>query len=206
MVAQTLRFNRAIVAFRSRLPEFGAIDSLAMTLTVPARARPLGNPGFGGRGALLDLGIHLLDLARYLTDSDPMVEACVLDRLPLAGFDTRADIRLSTTEGLTMNLLVAWSQTERIGTAEASGRRGCLSVDWIMHGLIDKREGRSPVSWTEQDRPTILTVLSTFLEAITRNKPLPVPGQEGLEALRLVEACYRVAQGREIVDSEQQNS
>jgi predicted dehydrogenase len=206
MVAQTLRFNHAVEAFRRRLSDLGAIHSLVMTLSVPTRPRPSGNPGFGGRGVLLDLGIHVLDLARYLTGAHPRVETCVLDYLPPVGFDTRADIRLSTVEGLTMNLLVAWSQAERIGTAEASGPSGCLSVDWVKHGLIDRREGQAPISWTEPDRPTIAAVLSAFLEAIVHNRPLPVPGQEGLEALRLVESCYRMARCRDVAESEQQNN
>ena len=206
MVAQTLRFNRSVEAFRSHLPELGAIHSLTMTLTVPTRPRPAGNPGFGGRGVLLDLGIHVLDLARYLTGSHPKVEACVLDCLPAVGFDTRADIRLSTVEGVTMNLLVAWSQAERIGTAEASGPSGCLSVDWVKHGLIDRREGQAPVSWAEPDQPTIVAALTAFLEAVACDRPLPVPGQEGLKALRLVESCYRMAQCRDVTESEQRNS
>lgn len=205
MVAQTLRFNRALQAFRGRLSELGTIHSLAMTLAVPARARPAGNPAFGGRGALLDLGVHVLDLAHYLTGSRPRVEACVLDCLPLAGFETRADIRISTAEGLTMTLMVAWSQSERIGTAEAYGGNGGLSVDWVKHSLIDSREGQDPVAWTEPEQPTIAAVLSAFLEAIVSSKPVPVPGQEGLEALRLVEACYQMAQYRDGAGTEQRN-
>lgn len=205
MVAQTLRFNRALEAFRGRLPELGTIHTLMMTLAVPTRPRPPGNPGFGGKGVLLDLGIHVLDLARYLTGSRPRVEACVLDRLPLAGFETRADIRLSTAEGLTMNLLVAWSQSERIGTAEASGPTGCLSVDWVKHHLIVRQDGQAPAAWSEPEQPTIAAVLSAFLEAIACNKPLPVPGQEGLEALRLVETCYQIARCRDVAGPEQRN-
>lgn len=206
MVAQTLRFNRAVQAFRCTLPELGTIHSLNITLTVPTRPRPSGNPGFGGRGVLLDLGIHVLDLARWLTGAHPMVDSCVLDCLPSVGYETRADIRLSTVEGLTMNLLVAWSPTERIGTAEASGPRGRLSVDWVKHGLIDQREDQAPNSWTEPDRPTIAAVLSAFLEAIVHHRPLPVPGQEGLEALRLVESSYRTARCRDGTEPKPRNN
>ncbi|MEX5214209.1 MAG: Gfo/Idh/MocA family oxidoreductase [Nitrospiraceae bacterium] len=194
MVAQTLRFNRALDTFRSRLAECEAIDSLTMTLTVPARPRPRDNPGFGGRGVLLDLGIHLLDLARYLTDSAPRVEACIVDRLPPAGFDTRADIRLSTIDGISINLLVAWSQSERIGTVSASGSRDVLSADWVNHGLIHRRGEQASVAWQEPERPTITSVLSAFVQAVVHNRPMPIPGQDGLEALRLVESCYRIAQ------------
>ena len=203
MVAQTLRFNRSLEAFRCRLSELGLIHSLNITLTVPTRPRPPENPGFGGRGALLDLGIHTLDLARYLTGTCPRVEACWLDHLPPAGLDTRADIRLSTAQGLTLEVLVAWSQFSRVGTAEAAGPGGRLSVDWVNDHLIDRRNGKLPIEWTEANQPTIVAVLAGFLEAILHNRPVPVPGQEGLEALKLVEACYRMAICRETVGPEQ---
>jgi predicted dehydrogenase len=203
MVAQTLRFNRSLESFRLRLTEFGLIHSLNITLTVPTRPRPPENPGFGGRGVLLDLGIHTLDLARYLTGTCPVIEACWLDHLPPAGLDTRANIRLSTAQGLTMNLLVAWSESGRIGTAEATGAGGRLSVDWVNDRLIDRRDGKMPIEWTEPVQPTIVAVLAAFLDAIIHNRPVPVSGQEGLEALKLVEACYRMATCRETVGPEQ---
>ena len=54
--------------------------------------------------------------------------------------------------------------------------------------------------WHVENRPTVVTVLRLFLQAIERNTPMPVTGLDGQRAVEIADACYRSAEegGRNI--------
>ncbi len=71
MPAHTLRFDRAVLALKAQLPSAGPRRYLVLTNRVEARSDVLDDPNdYGGCGVLLEIGIHLLDLIRFLTGEE----------------------------------------------------------------------------------------------------------------------------------------
>lgn len=199
MVAHTLRFNASLLAFRDLLPKLGAVRELSVTLAVPARPRPAGNPGFLGRGPLLDLGVHVVDLARWLLGDDIDQVRCRLEPACSDDPEEKAEMEVRLKGGCRGILRIGWGGAERVGRAEAVGSTGRAQVDWgaceVMHTFHDC----PPVRLSYEDRPTILETLRGFLRALTDGAPMPVPAEDGLAAVRLIDACYESARRGQVV-------
>src|SRR3989449_1003597 len=71
MTAQTLRFTPVLARLRDRLADVGPLEYLVLTMRADRPPhRWLGDPGQAGGGVLLEIGIHLLDLIRFLTGAE----------------------------------------------------------------------------------------------------------------------------------------
>ncbi|GKS58437.1 hypothetical protein YTPLAS18_19640 [Nitrospira sp.] len=200
MVAHTLRFDRALRGFRAYLPSVGALRSLAVTLTVPGRSRLPGNPGFLGRGPLLDLGVHVLDLVRWLTGAEVRQVLCRLDPADPSRMEETAEVELTLGTGCQCVLHVGWRGTERIGSATAEGDQGRATVDWRARTLAYTSLSGSIVQQSFDETATILETLEGFLTAVLKGTPMPVSALDALEAVRLVDACYESARRRRPLD------
>jgi predicted dehydrogenase len=70
MTAHTLRFDAAVGVLRERQAQIGALQYLSLASRMEPHGMSEDGRGFGGRGCLLETGIHLLDLARVLTGDE----------------------------------------------------------------------------------------------------------------------------------------
>ena len=75
-------------------------------------------------GALLELGIHLLDLVRYVTGEEIRTVRCIMDRLPPADPEILAMAHLLTESGTHCAIEVARVAVGRVGRAEWVGSEG----------------------------------------------------------------------------------
>lgn len=195
MTAQTLRFDATIQGVRAWRERLGRSERLHLTSHVEIKAADVDHArGYGGRGALLEIGVHLLDLVRYLTNEEVCEVRCTMNRPSANGPETLVSAHLTTQEGTVCVLDVARVSGERVGTVEWIGSHGRICADWprrlvrwIGHG--GERE--------EQEYPPSQTVLSTlqaFLQAITEGLPMPITGEDGCRAVEIADACYRSAE------------
>ncbi len=195
MTAQTLRFTPVLRRLRERLAEIGPLEylSLAMRAERPPH-RWLDDPAQAGGGALLEIGIHLLDLIRYLTGEEAVEAAADLARRHTQRVEDMALARFRLTSGLRCYVEVSRVSGGRVCRVEAVGQAGQLIAD-VDQSVLTRIEGRLVVE-TEPvpDRPTLVTVLEEFARSLTTGTPVPVSGEDGLRAVAMAEACYRSAQ------------
>ena len=101
MTAHTLRFDRAVETLKLKLAAAGSRRYLVLTNRVEPRPDVLRDPeDYGGRGVLLEIGIHLLDLVRFLTGEEVAEVRCELERPSPDAAELRALVSLRTTGGL----------------------------------------------------------------------------------------------------------
>ncbi len=193
MVAHTLRFDPTVAAFRARLPKLGSLSTLTLTFTVPSRPRPSGNPGFHGRGPLLDLGVHLFDLIRILTQDELRSVRSTIESRQSDGVDTAARVEGVTHGGCTCLLRVGWEGATHVGLGEAIGTQGRLQMDWNARLVTECLEQGSPESWTISPLQTIPVVIAAFLRALSEGTAMPITARDGFQAVRAVEAAYESA-------------
>jgi len=159
----------------------------------------LGDPGQAGGGVLLEIGIHLLDLIRFLTGAEAVEAVADLEQRHTTRVEDLALARFRLSNGVSCYVEVSRVSGGRLCRVEAVGGAGQLIAD-VDRSLLTRIEGRM-VAETEAvpDRPTVITVLETFAKSLSARVPVPVSGEDGLCAVAMADACYRAArEGRPV--------
>jgi predicted dehydrogenase len=199
MVAHTLRFDPLVERLRREIPSLGALRLVAVSQRFEPSSRPwLDAPGPGGLG--LNTGVHGFDLIRHLTGAE-IVSITAETRSVVTGAtdDEIAAVMRLEPGGLLATLDGARTTRGRSGRIEIAGERGQLAGDHV-HRWLHAIEGRSitelgPVA----PSPTVVAVLSAFLDALRRNAPPPVSAEDGRAAVEAVDAALRSARtGRRV--------
>lgn len=201
MTAQTLRFDPAILLLKEQVRTIGPLQSAVLTSHIETKANVL--PGSAAPvplGALLELGVHLLDLVRFLTGEEIVEVRSMMAPMPSSAPEIEAKVELRTAGGVSCVLDIARVESRRVGTAEWVGTAGCVIADWPQRKVTRiTASGRSD-EWTVDPRPTVLATLEAFVRAIRTGMPPPVTGLDGCRAVEAADACYRsAAQGGTIV-------
>ncbi|HJT20260.1 MAG TPA: Gfo/Idh/MocA family oxidoreductase [Nitrospira sp.] len=194
MTAHTMRFDPAILLVKELLPSLGRLREAAFTSHIESSASLMDRTAReASPGAMLELGVHLLDLVRFLTGEEALEVSCTMDRLKGAG-ERAARARLQTAGGIVCALDIARTDSGRIGTMQWNGAEGTVTADWIQRRVVRQRRGESPRTWMVEATPTIVGVLRSFVHAIKTGTTPPVTGLDGCRAVELVDACYESAE------------
>jgi len=191
--------------------------------------RRRGIPGWGnfiskevqGGGPMVDIGVHILDLMLYLMDFPKPVSAsgCAYTKFGrkkgviglLGAWDTQkftvedfaaGFVRFASGATLTIEASFAANIADSVFNAWLLGTRGGVDVmgpklftedagtlwDRQAFGLSEKK------GFPAHDREVEL-----FIEAVQKDKPVPVPGEQALITQKIIDAIYLSAQtGREV--------
>lgn len=200
MTAHTLRFDRAVLSFKSQLASVGPRRYLVLTNRVEPRPEVLRDPeDYGGHGVLLEIGIHQLDLIRFLTGEEVAEVRCELERPSPKAAELRALVSLRTAGGLPCIMDASRMTGGRVSRAEWIGADGQLSADWVHHRVRKVLAGNVVTEQNVENAPTVEAVLRAFLDALARGAPMPVTGLDGQRAVEIADACYESAEtGRKV--------
>jgi predicted dehydrogenase len=150
--------------------------------------------GYGRRGALVEFGVHLLDLVRVLTGEEIHTVQCVLDQIPPAHPETLAKVHLRTMSGMPCIIEVARVAAGRVGRAEWIGSDGRLIADWTNRHIQYTDSASRSEEWLTSPSQTVLTTLREFLRALQQQALMPITAEDGYRAVEIAEACYRSAE------------
>ena len=191
MTAQTMRFDPTIMLLRKQLATIKPLRFASLISHIEPKANPIASQNGPVVGALLELGVHLLDLIRFLTDEEVLEVQCRTS--PAAGPETHVHAQIRTSGGIRCGLEIARIDGQRRGTAEWSGAGGTIKGDWVARTVTRTQpDGRSETTAVEP-HPTIRTTLQAFVEAIRTGAAPPISGRDGCLAVEAADACYRSA-------------
>lgn len=196
MTAQTLRFDHTIQHLKTLQPSIGRSQQLDIVFHIEKRkTAPNHADGYGKRGAVLEIGVHMLDLVRFLTGEEAQDVRCTMDRHPPSAPEMRASVHLTTTGGTTCRIEIARVLESRAGRAIWTGSQGRVEADWIHRRIrcVDDA-GVETMNVDPPPSQTVLHTLTAFLQAVRNNSPMPITGEDGCRAVEIAEACYRSAQ------------
>ncbi len=199
MTAQTLRYEPLIQTLGHIRPQLGELlymsgvmrlEDTPHTSSIPAS--PL--PSRPWVGAVLELGIHLFDLTRFLLQDE--VDCVTADLLRSAAHhpEHRAWIRLGTRKGCEAQLEVSRVPKGRVTRIELIGSKGQALADWTQEEVTILGGGKQRHSYPCPSRPTLIPLLNDFARSLKDEILIPISGQEGLHALEIADACYRSEQ------------
>lgn len=191
LVAQTLRFDPLIVALKREAASLGAIRLVAINQRFEPAARDwIDTPGRGG--VILNTGVHAFDLLRFLTGGEIVsIRATAASKVTRKTEDEFAAIVRIEPGGILATIDNVRTTAGRTGRIEIVCERGQLRADHIHRELarIERREIIDLGPFPEV--PTVVEALSAFVTCLAAGLPMPVTAEDGLAAVRAVEACYR---------------
>ncbi len=214
MIGHIIRFNPAVQALKARLEagEAGRIFQIFCRRAgpFPARIRDV--------GVVVDLAPHDVDIMRYLTGLNPLrVYAETEQQIHTEHEDLLFGL-LRFPEGITGALELNWLTPTKIRETLVLGERGLFRVDDLLQDLyftenpqaandlwspLKAIRGVSEGSMTRFElkrQEPLKAELQAFVEAVRADRPVPVSGEDGLEALRLSLALVESGRTHRVVE------
>jgi predicted dehydrogenase len=194
MTAQTMRFDPTILLLKQQLDSIGPLRAATFVSHVETKPNLLTDAAQPiALGALLELGIHVLDLVRFLTGDEIVAVRCTMTPAPTSGPENTVQGELRTSGGKTSTFDIARVESARVGTAEWVGVTGTITADWPRRTVTKTRVQGTSETWTVESRPTVLAMLESFVHAIRSSTAPPITGVDGCRAVEAADACYRSA-------------
>ena len=206
MVCYYQRFNARHQKVRE-LVQNGAIGQVTMAQVRQAFLYPPDpdnwrqDPARSGGGALMDVGVHCIDTLRFILGEVESVSALV-DTLAFDyAVEDTATLLLCFKNGVQAVVSAAFSiagiESSTLDYLEISGTGGRI---WTSPLQAKDSSGnlRLLTSDGEQeiniDQSTHESMIKAFGDSVLHGKPSPVPGQEGLAGMQVIEAAYKSSQ------------
>ena len=152
-----------------------------------------------GGGAMMDMGVYSLQAARYVTGEEPI-------SVTAQTFTSRADIFIDVDETTTFQLEFPGGALANLHTSFAMNmnylmvttERGWFRLDPFSSYRGVKGEGiDGPIEFPEINQQA--AQMDEVAYCINNNLPMRVPGEEGLNDMKVVEAIYQSLEtGRKI--------
>jgi predicted dehydrogenase len=197
MVAHCWRFHDDVIAMRGRIAA-GELGEIVKTrgYGVHAGWGPSGwftDPALAGGGALLDMGVHAIDTARFLLgDPEPVRVFAVIGSRYAGGRYTVDD------DGI---LLISWSNGTNsvVESGWWQPHLGGVEADTEVYGTNGYARIWPPEPPAEGDehvaQPMYTAQVREFLRAIDAGRQPRPSGEDGRVALDVVERAYASALG-----------
>lgn len=202
MVGHIERFNPAVIALKARLRnnELGRVFQIDARRQgpFPARVRDV--------GVVIDLAVHDLDVIRYISGAEiTRVYAETERRIHSSREDLMSGL-VRLDGGIVGTLTINWLTPTKIRELCVTGELGMFRVDYItqdlsfyenatangngwetLHVLRGVSEGRMVRHVVNKKEP-LRAEQEAFLAAVRGEQPVPISGEDGLQALTLAQA------------------
>ncbi len=192
-LGQTLRYNAALGLARRELRRIGPIRSITASQRLPhAGLTWQTSDSTHPLGAILNTGVHLFDLVRWMLGLEFDRVYCQSQRVenPFHEDLFKMQATLQNHPAL-VGLEVAKCTDSRSSNLEITGAQGQLWVDYQVDSVLllqghERTELRAP-----DPVMTLPLMLADFARHLDLGQPMPITVLDGVRTLEVVEACYR---------------
>lgn len=160
-------------------------------------------------GAMGDLGVHKVDLLLWLLEEDVVEVSAMLGTLQKAGdVDDNAVMVVRTRSGAIGTITASWTHSPgEDNSTILYCEKGILKIgtDPIDQVIVERVDGTvekyqvGKIATNEEGGQTISGVIDSFVDSILTGQRVPIPGEEGLKALRVVLAALQSAEEKRLV-------
>jgi len=200
MVSQTMRYSAPVIEAKKRLASIGPIVAISAcqrqeATTVTWQLVP--DPSGGGN--VLESGVHLFDMVRWVSGREVQSVFCRTDHLTGAKTEDAFYAILEMEGGIRCVVDGQKFTKSRVGKIEIVGENGQLIASWFANSLHEVHGREIKEIEGLPNNPTVPLVLRDFVAAIRGEKPLPITGEDGLRAVAVARACYASAEKGAVV-------
>ena len=159
-----------------------------------------------GGGAVLDHTVHLADLMRVLTKSEPArIYAEIDNRMFGKDFDDTAIISVDFVNNVFATIDSSWSRPKSYPywgnlNLEVIGTDGVAKMEMFAQKIdlySDRANKHTYEYWGDDVNKDLV---SSFTRSIARDTPVEITGEDGLKALEVALTAYESAKLREMID------
>jgi predicted dehydrogenase len=193
-IGQTLRYNRVINMLRDQLASIGPLHGFTASQRLePASLAWLDEPSLAGAGVSFHSAIHVFDALRFITGREIVRVMARTRCLQSATLEDHLVVLAELDNGALGTVDCSKTSLSRSGRFEFIGGQGQLHGDQVHHcGESICGPQRIPLDLGEPVS-TIVPLLQDWVGFLRGTRANPVPGEEGLAAVRVCEACLRSA-------------
>lgn len=200
-VAQVFRFAAVVQRFRERVQggDIGRPVAARSEFHFPGRGHArqwMTDAAVAGGGPVADVGVHCIDLLRWVLGAEVAKVAATGARDRDSGtVEAAASVALGFENGCVGAVEVSF-RSEYHTSLEIAGEEGRLRADNALlltapvaielarGGAVTEREERSNAS-------AFRDMLEAFADAVEGKAAFPVPGEEGVKNQAVIDAAYR---------------
>ncbi|MCD4740588.1 Gfo/Idh/MocA family oxidoreductase [archaeon] len=147
-------------------------------------------------GIIMDMGIHDIDLIRYITKEEPEQVHASCMHVNIKDFEDHAHVFLRTPS-VTASLISNWISPLKIRHMYATLKTKFIYLNFITQKVViyEKNSGIEPKKTeveVKKEEP-LKKELNAFLESIRKNQEPPVTGEDGLKSMRIALRATRNA-------------
>jgi predicted dehydrogenase len=193
-IGQTLRYNRVIGVLRERLAGIGRLYSFTANQRLePAGLAWLDEPSQAGAGVSFHSAIHVFDALRFITGREVVRVLAQTRCVHSSHLEDHLVALVELEDGVVGTVDCSKIGPARSGRFEFIGDRGQLHGDQVHH-VCESIHGQNRLP-LDPGEPvsTIVPLLRDWLGCLQGSQPSPIPGEEGVAAVRVCEACLRSA-------------
>lgn len=189
-VGQTLRYNQVIAALRRELPTIGTMFSFSANQRLePTQLSWHDDPELAGAGVTFHTAVHVFDALRFITGLEVKRLIAVTHRQHNSYLEDLLAVMVELQENVVGTIDCSKVGHARSGRFEFVGYDGQLHGDQV-HNILEKITSTG----VQKDEAcetvnTIIPLLQDWRRFLEGKAANPIPGEEGLAAVRLCEAC-----------------
>ncbi len=193
MVGHVERFNPIIPVIKKSIK-----DERVILINI-TRVGPL-PPRIKDVGVMVDLGVHDIDLIRYLTESKfksiiPLISSNITKK------EDTAIVSFEMENGTLAHLTTDWLTPYKVRKIEISTKYKFIKGDFMNQKVIEYSKYKEDGSYIVRNLAVpygepLKLELESFIESIRKNKTPAVTGYDGIEALRIALNCIMLSSKR----------
>jgi predicted dehydrogenase len=215
MAAQSTRFNANVTKLKHVLAAgwLGRLETMTASLgsaydVAERRTEFRRDAGLAGGGVVMDLGIHLIDVAVWLAGEGPSYVGYDAACAPGWNLETDADVALEFPSGGRANFSVSYTHGCD-PTLTVRGSEGWASASLYVPSQLTLFSERARVCrmagsqrLTLDDRESYQLQIDHFADAILSNRPFVVQPNETRTGIEIIERCYGSRDAEDAYDAD----
>ena len=193
-VGQTLRYNPVIRSLKARLPDMGRLYSFTANQRLePSTLLWHDERDTAGAGVMIHTAVHVFDALRFITGLAVKRVMAATYRCHSRNLEDLVTVLVEMDTGVAGIVDISKVGHARSGRYEFICQKGQLHgeqihlfVDSVSAGILQRNEEPLPQN-------TILPLLQDWNGFLDGRNQNPVPGEEGLYAVQVCDACLQSA-------------
>lgn len=193
-IGQTLRYNRVIQTLRNQLSCIGTLHSFTANQRLePATLTWLDDPARAGAGVTFHSAVHVFDALRVMTGLEIVRVLAKVRCVQSRHLEDHLVALVEMENGVVGTVDCSKIGPARSGGFEFVGDKGYIWGDQV-HNIVERISGHKRQSLPVDDPVnTIVPLLRDWSAFLNGEQPNPIPGEEGVKAVQVCEACLRSA-------------